>query len=110
MWSELFNVGSSKMSHWYVAVSLSILSCQPIDTPKVCVQEFRSCQPGGPPNCDDADECVPAEAYGSGGEPAVTECDEGFCTWDCSNDEMCPAGWVCKPVRPTLVEALKGEC
>jgi hypothetical protein len=82
-------------------------SCAGAAPRSLCVRDFRSCDVDGAPTCDDAEECVPAEAYDA---EALTDCDDGRCVWDCSAGESCPSGWSCKAMEPTLGELIHGGC
>lgn len=76
------------------------------DTPRsLCVKEARSCGLSPDNECDEADECVPAEAFDA---DAVTDCEDGQCVWDCTGGEACPSGWRCEAQEPTLGELISG--
>lgn len=71
----------------------------------VCVKQVRACDLHPDDQCEVADECVPAEAFGA---DAFTDCEDGQCVWDCSDGETCPDGWACVAQQPTLVELIHG--
>lgn len=83
----------------------SVVSCSG-DAPRaLCVKEARSCGLSHDDECDEADECVPAEEFGA---DAITDCEDGQCVWDCTGGEACPSGWRCAPQEPTLGELISG--
>lgn len=76
------------------------------DSPRaICLQETRSCGLDSGNECDEADECIPAEALDA---DAVTDCEDGQCVWDCSGGEACPSGWRCVEQQRTLGELISG--
>ena len=81
------------------------VSCTGESPRAVCVKLERSCDLHADDDCEEADECVPAEEFGA---DAVTDCEDGQCVWDCTGGEACPAGWRCQEQRPTLVELISG--
>lgn len=76
------------------------------DAPRaICVKSERVCSLGSDNDCDDADQCIPAEEFDA---DAVTDCEDGQCVWDCTGGESCPSGWTCKEQRRTLLELVSG--
>ncbi len=84
----------------------SAVSCTTEAPRAVCEKQMRSCAaPSHDEACDEADECIPAEALGG---DALTDCEDGRCVWDCSAGEACPDGWRCVEQSRTLGELISG--